>query len=279
MRWWMMALVGVIVGSGALSAADVAVPAVRIGFVGVWDRAMPTLSEAAQASGIATSFFSRSPLPSVEELRRHDLVLVLNIDAAEASPLADRLREARAEGGKPRVLALDKRDSQNALQRIGVLEEDARIPTYWKANGATNLRRLFSYLSVTYLGRPGTVEPPILVPEQGFYVPGREDALASIAEVRQASGWKDGAPVAAVLIQQSFWVTQDTQVIDALMSALTKRGFNVATLFAEQAAAMERLVREVKPDVLVEDRHGSMWTDNNGSFLAELNVPYLRPIL
>jgi cobaltochelatase CobN len=281
---WALMLVGLIAGLGFLSAADTPteIPAMtspaRIGFVGVWDRAMPTLSAAAQASSIATSFFNRSPLPSVEELRRHDLVLVLNIDAAEASPLAERLREARAEGDKPRVLALDKRDSQNALQRAGVLEADVRIPAYWKANGAINLRRLFTYVGVTYLGRAGTAEPPILVPEQGFYLPGREEPLANVADLRVAAGWKDGAPVAAVLIQQSFWVTQDTQVIDALAASLTRHGFNVATVFAEQAAGMERLVREVKPDVLVEDRHGSMWSDTNGGFLAELNVPYLRPI-
>lgn len=276
MRGWLLALVAWISGTAWLIAGE-ADTSPRIGFVGVWDRAMPALSQAAQAANIRVTFFARTG-PSIEDLRQHDVVMVLNIDAAEAAPLAERLREVRSSNAKPRVLALDKRDSHNALQRAGVLESDARIPAYWRANGATNLKRLFTYVGVTYLRRTGSIEPPIVVPEQGYYLPGREEALTTVDELRKAAAWKEGAPIAALLIQQSFWVTQDTQVIDAQMAALTRRGFNVATLFAEQAASMERLVREVKPDVVVEDRHGSMWTDTTGEFLASLGVPYLRPI-
>lgn len=247
-------------------------------FIGVWDRAMPALDAAAKATGLPAVFLNSDNVPTVDELRRWDLVLVLNIAAPDAATLTERLRQARAEGGKPRVVALDRRGSHNSLQRTGILESDEQVPAYWVPNGSANLRRMFGYLSVKYFGGQDKVEPPMPMPESGFYLPGREQAVETLPEFRTLAKWRDGAPVAALLIQQAFWVTQDTKVIDALVAALQRQGFNVATLFSEHAASMERLVREVKPDVILEDRHGRLWSDANGSFLEEMGVPYLRPI-
>jgi cobaltochelatase CobN len=256
-------------------AAGEALPC--IGFIGVWDRAMATLDAAARDNGMQAVFLPRG-VPEDAALRPLSLICVLNIAADEAGPLATRLAALRAAGTTVPIVALDRRDSQTALQRAGVMVADARIPAYWKANGPVNLRRLFAYLGITYLGRGGTTEPPILVPEQGYYLPGRDEPFSDLAAFRAAAAWRDGAPRAALCIQQSFWITQDTRVVDALVAALHANGIDVATCFAEKSEQMVALVMAVKPDLVVEDRHGGMWPDGGSGPLADLGVPYLRPI-
>ncbi|MDE2367712.1 MAG: cobaltochelatase subunit CobN [Burkholderiales bacterium] len=262
----------------AAPAHAAAAAAPHLAFVGVWDRAMPALSEAARAAGMPSIFMDTDRLPSVEQLRQQDLVLVLNIAAPDAAVLTERLRAARGATGKPRVVALDRRGAHASLQRAGILETDERIAAYWVPNGNVNMRRLYQYIAVHYFGGKGSVEPPLPMPESGYYLPGHDQAIDTLAEFRTRAGWRAGAPVAALLIQQAFWVTHDTQVTDALVAALTAQGFNVATIFSEYSTSMERLVRELHPDLVIEDRHGRLWSDAHAAILAELGVPYLRPI-
>lgn len=238
---------------------------------------MATLDAAARDNGMQAVFLPRG-VPDEAALRPLVLVCVLNIAAEEAAPLAARLAAMRAAGTTVPIVALDRRDSQTALQRAGVMAADARIPAYWKANGPVNLRRLFAYLGITYLGRGGTAEPPILVPEQGYYLPGRDEPFTDLATFRAAAGWRDGSPRAVLCIQQSFWITQDTKVVDALVAALGRHGIDVATCFAEKSDQMDTLVRAVQPDLVIEDRHGGLWADGGSGPLEALGVPYLRPI-
>lgn len=238
---------------------------------------MATLDAAARDHGMQAVFLPRG-VPDEATLRPLALICVLNIAADEAAPLAQRLTALRAAGTTVPIVALDRRDSQTVLQRAGVMVADPRIPAYWKANGPINLRRLFAYLGITYLGRGGTAEPPIHVPEQGYYLPGRDEPFADLTAFRAAAGWREGNARAALCIQQSFWITQDTQVVDALVAALARHGIDVATCFAEKSDQMESLVRAVQPDLVIEDRHGGLWADGGTGPLAQLGVPYLRPI-
>lgn len=277
MAFWLALMLGSVLAAAEPATDARSTEGPSIGCIGVWERAMPTLTAAAQAQGCIARLLPRG-VPSVEELRRHALILVLNVDAADAGNLAQRLVEARAGSVRPLVLSLDRRDSQTALAKAGVLTSDPRIPPYWKASGPVNLRRLFAYLRTTYLGSGEAIEPPVLVPEQGYYLPGRDEPLTDIAALRSAAAWNVDAPVAALLIQQSFWITQDTAVIDAQAEALRQQGFNVAICFAETSAQMESLIEAAKPDILIEDRHGGLWSDGRGDVLRRWNVPYLRPI-
>lgn len=209
-----------------------------------------------------------------------DLILVLNLDSGDAAALKERLKEIQGSHPACKVLPLDKRAVHVELEKAGVLTQDPAIPGYWRPNGAVNLRRLFGYLGVKYFGRTGTVEPPVLVPDFGFYDPDREESFETLESLksfrRQHGRWHEGKPVVAVLIQQSFWITHDTKVIDAQVRALERRGMNPVVIFGDTQKQVAKLLRDTRPSLVVEDRHGGMW--ENGALLQELDVPYLRPV-
>lgn len=253
-----------------LRAADVA-------FVGIWDRSMPLIQQASAATGVMVDclpserFAKGDPPP---DLAAYKVVLVLNIDPVAAQRILDQWKTSAS---KPRLVVLDARGSHAVLRQTGAIADDPAIPPYWKANGAINLARLLDHVAVTYLGQSRAVKPPMEVPEWGWYVPGREEPLADASGLAAAMTWKQGAPVAVILIQQSFWVTKDTQVIDLLADRLAAAGINPAVAFSATAPQLDSMLRAVKPDLLVEDRHGSLWEDG-GALLRELDVPYLRPV-
>jgi len=118
------------------------------------------------------------------------------------------------------------------------------------------------------------------VPDFGYYDPAREEAIETFDAYkdfkRARHRWIEGAPVAALIIQQSFWVTHDTKVIDAQVAALERHRINPVVIFADRENITRDLLRATHPDLIVEDRHGSMW--DSRALLEELDAPYLRPI-
>ena len=251
----------------------------RVGFLGVWDRAKPLLERASRETGVPVAFLDGSAREGGRAFRGLRVLFVLNLSREQARDLAGELGRAGAGKGGLRVVALDRRDSQAALERAGLLERDPKVPPYWRASGLVNMRRLLIYAAAVYLGEKRRVLPPAAVPDYGFYRPGVEGVVPDLASYRKKAGWKKGRPKAAILIQQSFWVTRDTAVIDAEVRALEKHGFDTAVLFADSAARMASMLREIRPDIIVEDRHGSFWEESGKKpLLEELDVPYLRPI-
>lgn len=258
-------------------------PLQRIGFIGVWDRAQPMLDEAARAQRMAVSFWRPEDLaePSAQAaVGDCDLLFVLNVSPEAAPPL--RALFARLKAARPglRIIPLDARGVHAEFEKADQLTPDAEVPKYWRANGAVNIGRLLRYAAVTYLGATGGIEPSVIVPDFGYYDPDRDAAFEtfeSYRAFRQAKGrWIDGAPVAALLIQQSFWVTRDTKVIDAQVRALERQGINPVVIFADRQGMATDLLKATAPDLIVEDRHGAMW--DSREVLEQLDVPYLRPI-
>ena len=266
--------------ASAASAADNA----RFAFAGVWDRAEPMLRDAADAVHTPAVFFKDAELAS-EPTRQAEaegtrVLFVLNLSPESIPGIVHWLESARKRNPGLKVLSLDQRGSHAELIKAGLLVNDEKIWTYWRANGASNLKRLLAYTSIVYLGVKGEIEPPLMIPDFGFYEPGREDSFETFAALRAYQAgqgrWKEGAPVAALLIQQSFWVTHDTRVVDAEVRALQRHGVNAVVIFGDRQEQNEKLIAETHPDLLVEDRHGAMW--NSRDVLAKLDVPYLRPV-
>ena len=253
-------------------AAPSPVPSEEIGFLGVWDRALPLLERASRGTGISIRIIRPGdPTDGVAVL------FVLNLDSAGVSELIESIRESEP---KPTVVSLDRRDSQTPLRQRDLLVEDDRVRGYWRANGLVNLRRLLEYTRAAFLGGGGEVEPPVAIPEYGFYHPDMEEIAETFDEyLDRRPAADDGRPVAALLIHQGFWITEDMKVIDAEIRALEEVGFDVVTCFAESTARWERMLRAIGPTVIVEDRHGGTWEGTDGSdLLASFGVPYLRPI-
>ena len=255
-------------------------------FVGVWDRAMPLIDTAAQQAGLRAVFANPADLALVgngkplKSLESCSIIFILNFDSGSAMTFSQWLADTAVRNPKRLVIPLDARGVHVEFGKRNLLTQDETVQKYWRANGSINVRRLFDYTKSKYLGMPATVEPPIVIPDYGYYDPEHDDALAdfvSYREFKRSRGrWVEGAPVVALLIQQSFWITHDTKVIDAQLRALEARGLNPVAIFGDRQSMVEKLIRETKPDALIEDRHGAMW--DSRKVLQVLDVPYLRPI-
>ena len=257
----------------------------RVGFIGTWDRAMPMLDDSARELGMTVAFWRADEIIGQDPKARDaaqacDFLFVLNISAEEAGPLRDVIRSIHAAKPSLKVVPLDKRDSQTDLDKAQLLTHDEEIPKYWRANGAINLKRMLRYTLVTYLDTPGTIEPAVLIPDFGYYDPDSEEPFETFdayRDFKRSHGrWIESGSVAALLIQQSFWVTHDTKVVDAQVRALEARRINPVVIFADRESMVTDLLKAAHPDLVVEDRHGSMW--DSRALLEELDAPYLRPI-
>lgn len=273
-------LVCLAVGTATSAAAEAAH---AWAFIGVWDRSMPQVEAACRENGVTATFFKGQAFNETqppELAAKHELVFVLNLEPEQVPALTTRLQQARTLNPAQRVLPLDARGTQADLEKAGLLLRDEALPAYWRPNGSINVRRLVRYCLTKYAGGTAVIEPPVLIPDSGCYDPEQEEAFASVEKLiafkRGRQRWKDGAPVAALLLQQSFWITRDLRVIDAQISALEKQGLNVVPVFGDREEHVVKLAREAQPTILVEDRHGAMWQST--ALLKELGAPYLRPI-
>lgn len=243
---------------------------------------MPLLEDACAEAGITATFYRSAAFAALDdtEAARFGLVLPLNVDAAASVALTAKLQAAARRNPAQKVIPLDTRGSHADLEKAGLLVKDDEIIRYWRSNGPVNLRRMLVWCRVKHLGGEGKIEPPVLIPESGYYDPARADSFDAIGPYRDFKRalhrWRDGAPVAAMLIQQSFWITRDLKVVDAQVAALEKQGMNVVVVFGDREANVANLLTAAEPTVLIEDRHGAMWQSD--AILKKLDVPYLRPI-
>jgi cobaltochelatase CobN len=271
---------------GLAASLHAQTPQPCIAYVGVWERAEAMLTEASAERGF-TSIFARpgeitsSSAQKDQATDSCDLVFVLNMEAIEATRLRDRYLANAPSHPKRKIFALDFRASQADLQKANLLVPDPQISKYWRANGTVNIRRLLAYVGIQYLGEKGSIQPPVEVPDFGYYDPDNEEGyfpnFEQYKQFKVSRGrWKEGAPVADLIIQQSFWITHDTKVIAAQVRALERHNINPVVIFGDREPMIAALLLETKPDALIEDRHGTMWESR--ALLEKLNVPYFRPI-
>lgn len=251
--------------------------------LGIWDRAAPLVERATRETGIAVRVIEVTDLTdgsAGEALSGIDLLYVLNIAADKVEPLRQTLEQAKRSNPSLRIVALDRRGSHASLQSAELIEYDDEVRAYWRSNGLQNMRRLLVYSQVAYLGGDGEIQPAVQVPDSGYYIPEKpEEAATDLAQVKSQASWIEGGPVAVILIHQSFWITQDTKVIDAEIEALRRRGVNCVALFAATQEKLQEMLTAAEPDLMIEDRHAGTWETAEGkNFLRELDVPYLRPI-
>ncbi|HEX7376167.1 MAG TPA: cobaltochelatase subunit CobN, partial [Pirellulales bacterium] len=251
-----------------------------VGFVGAWERSIALVDRAARETGIGIEWLTSDKLINDEHaLDGVGVLFVLNLDPKDVTGIIESLRRAKTSNPGLTAVALDQRDVHATLLKAELLKSDAKVPPYWRANGLANIKRLLSYAAATYLGRDSAIEPPLPVPDAGYFDSARADPFDNFGAYRAykiaQKRWFDDRPVAVLMIQQSFWITEDTKVINAQAAALEKRGINVAVIFGDTHERVNELIRAAKPDVLIEDRHGGNWPKDA---LESLDVPYVRPI-
>ncbi len=246
--------------------------------IGIWDRAKPMVERASRTVDVPVRIESAEKAIEIKAFPQADVVYILNFSSKEAAELKNILQRETRTGLK--VIPLDKRGVHSTLDKAALLHHDPKVPEYWRANGAENIRRLLNYTADKYLGMDRPIKPPIAIPSAGFYHPDLARVVKDFSSYKsKLPRWKKGAPVAAYLIHQSFWVTEDTAVINALIAELEETGFNVATFFSMSESGMRKRLKAVEPDVIIEQRHGGRWEGGGEqSLLEKINAPYLNPI-
>lgn len=121
--------------------------------------------------------------------------------------------------------------------RDAVFERRSTVPPilaqtsfeYLNHGGVANLGNVLRFLSDEVLGTNHDYEPPIPLPQDGFYRPGTVDAVP-IDEY-----WRlycdDNRPSVALLFYRAHWVSQNVEFVDAFVEALERRSCNVLPVF------------------------------------------------
>ena len=231
--------------------------------VGGWDYGEAVFARAAADLGMTAEFVTTEDTGKVttEQLTGADVVFLLNLQPQGAATLQERLAEVRKKKPALAVLPLDQRETQKGIEKAGLLARDDEIRRYWRYNGFENTKRLLTYVRVKHLGGKGEIQPPVPVPECGLYFAKAPDLFAEVPAfiewAKKNGQFKDSAPRVALLVQQSFLVTGDTKVYDAITAAFVKRGVNVAVIFAHDPAKQKALLDAWNPELLIDDAHAS----------------------
>jgi cobaltochelatase CobN len=289
--WWLLAgsvLYGQSRNATAVmpAASSVSTSSRCIAYIGVWDRSEPMLAELTPKIGFTPVFAEANEIFGVDGTGSAafgpcEIDFVLNLTTEDAVRLRKLFESTASAVPNRKIFALDARASQAELQNARLLVPDTEIPKYWRANGETNVTRLLNYIMIRYFGAKGDIQPPVDIPDAGFYDPSRENdsfpTFASYKAFKISRGrWKEGAPVVALLTQQSFWITHDTKVLAAEVYALERHGINPVVIFGDREQDIHDMLVETHPDGIIEDRHGAMW--DSPDLLDKLDVPYFRPI-
>ncbi len=275
------------VSFGACAGNNPAASGAQIAFVGAWDRTAPLLERSSREVNVAMDFF-----PSIDAfmrsldggLPRHRLIYVLNLAPAEVPALVQILTEARQAKIPFTTVALDERDTQLPLDKAGLLTHDPVVQRYWKYNGLINVKRLLQYSARTWLARDMEVLPPVIVPDFGIYHPRGVDIFADAASYRswyrENGSYTPAGPWVVMLIHGSFWVTGDTQDLDALIESYERQGINVATVFGDTIKRIRQLTEPFNPELLLLEVHVSIneGGESGAESLRSLGAPFLKPI-
>lgn len=185
-------------------------------------------------------------------------------------------------------------------EQMGVVQQ------YTNFDGLENMTNLLKYLAKEFGGMEGLeIAPPEEVPWQGIYAQekGHFTELADyLAWAREQGKWQDGKPTVGLLFYRSYWLNNNLQVMDSLIEALEKKGFNTLPVFAHSFAKPEigaqsneyvinkYFLPEGKPAINLCINMQSFRLLNSGEgegvelgkaaeILAQLNVPMLMGII
>ena len=169
--------------------------------------------------------------------------------------------------------------------------------TYFQAGGSINMAQLLRYLSDHFLLTGLGHEPAVALPEHGIYHPDLQpDAdVADWLNIRIAE-----RPAVGIVFYRAHWMSGNTRFIDALITALEKRGMNVLPVFtaslragSDNGTALPTALRYfcglqgAHIDVLINTTAFAMGEITPGgptpagwsvSVLEQLNVPVLQAI-
>ncbi|HID30832.1 MAG TPA: cobaltochelatase subunit CobN, partial [Desulfobacterales bacterium] len=162
------------------------------------------------------------------------------------------------------------------LVKSGLIETDPEIHKYY-GSLKENLRRLLVYASVTYLGRPGKIEPPVEIAPPGIYHPEHDGPFADVQEFLRWSQKRGrdvkNSPRVVIGDHGSSHALQQRRVVDALVKELEKRGV-LAVVFPDLFPEFVERVLEFKPQAIIHTCH----TRDKVAFRKKAGVPHLHSL-
>jgi len=114
---------------------------------------------------------------------------------------------------------------------VDVLQQ---LLTYFQAGGSVNMAQLLRYLSDHFLLTGLGYEPAVALPEHGIYHP---DLLQNASVDDWLSIHKMEQPSIGIVFYRVHWMSGNTRFVDALVTALEKRGLNVLPVFTASLRA------------------------------------------
>jgi cobaltochelatase CobN len=205
-------------------------------------------------------------------LRRARVVVVRLLGGMAYFPhLLQALSDLREEETAPRLLLIpgtDRPEDELASLNGFPAEVISRMFSYFREGGLENFRRAGAFLEDVVLGNPGPFPEPERMPEFGW--------------MRRATD--TGRPVAWVCFYRAWYQTGDLAVVDALVAALERRGFEVGAFYSfslrhplAQGALLEESER-MAPRVILTTQSFSMCVNDSQrlSFFERIACPVLQ---
>jgi len=184
--------------------------------------------------------------------------------------LEELAASARRHGVKLAILPGDEREDPrlDALSTLD-LADLRRLWLWFQMGGPDNLFSLFGWIA-TSLGNPARWQEPQPLPAFGT--------------------WKSTAPQETlakglVIFYRAYLLAADVAPIDALLDALTQKGFETQAVYVTSLkdlaakAPLALLIQSFKPDVIINTTGFASRTDDKGSVLDVADVPVLQAIM
>lgn len=254
----------------------------KILFLGFADQLVILAEKASAKSGIKVETWTREKVDGATKPPDLTPFKVVIVNGLRAEPYSKEAQQAFSDAVNrgAKIMVLPPRQAE--MMRTGNADytnKDKPVSGYFSNGGVENWARLLNFLTATYCGVNAPVQPPLELPESGYYHPDAGEVMTSTAAYRawyaKSGHEQPGAPWVALDFSQG-WKTGITQGTDGLIRAFEKRKFNVAPMFG--AVQLGQLLGEIKPDLVVNRSHGRFFQGERGVELlnAKIDAPVIR---
>ncbi len=177
----------------------------------------------------------------LKRIRAADVVIVYARGRDRITTIADELSAVTKRGGVIYVVGPSIQDDFDEVK----LTRDKEIAAYFNAGGRANLIQMIRAAAARKLAPGIVVEPPVAIPDFGFYDVANARVITSYDDYRRdyiaaAPAQRSGRPWVGVLLPRSYIESGATGTIEAVCAALEKRGLNVLAGFC---ASNNKLLR------------------------------------
>ncbi|CAA2106568.1 cobaltochelatase subunit CobN [Variovorax paradoxus] len=167
----------------------------------------------------------------IDEVLQHARVVVvdhLGAESAWAYGLQQLEKLARRKGQQLAMFSGDLQEDEDLLARGTAPREVSRqLWQYMRSGGAGNAMQFLRAVAFHGLRHGEAPLPPRSLPQVALHVPGGMHALHTVAGIDDLrAGWRDGAPVVALVFYRSHLQSGNTAAFDAIAGALRAEGLN-----------------------------------------------------